>query len=142
MKISAVLCARNDNYGGNLIEKFTFCLNSMVTTFDEVWYIDWNSDGQSLLYEILPNIIKTGKLHHIVIPPESAKEMTAFDPYAAKCCDTLARNIGLSRSTGDWLVSTNIDIIAPAREYFEKRINELILIRFIRFLAVILLLKS
>lgn len=125
MKLSAVICSRNDNYGGNLIERSTFCLNSMVDTFDEVWYIDWNSDTQSLLYEIWPNLLKVGKIRHIVIPPETAQVMTRFDPDAQKCCEVLARNIGIRRATGAWIISTNIDIIAPKREIIDKKIETL-----------------
>jgi hypothetical protein len=83
----------------------------MVESFDEVWYIDWNSDTRSLLYDI--DIQKTGKLHHIVITPEIAKELTKYDPEAEKCCEVLARNIGIKRATGDWIISTNIDILTP-----------------------------
>jgi len=36
MKLSAVICSRNDNYGGNLIERATYCFNSMVDCMDEV----------------------------------------------------------------------------------------------------------
>jgi hypothetical protein len=121
MKISAVICSRNDNYGGNLIERSTFCLNSMVTTFDEVWYIDWNSETQSLLYEILPNLLTTGKIKHIIIPPEYASLMTKYDPHAQKVCEVLARNIGIRRTTGDWIVSTNIDIVAPDRDLLNTK---------------------
>ena len=42
-----------------------------------------------------------------------------------KCCEVLARNLGLRRATGDWLVSTNIDIIAPKREDLLKTIEGL-----------------
>lgn len=123
MKITAVICSRNDNYGGNLNGRATFCLNSMVETFDEIFYIDWNSPTQSLLYEIWPNLLKTGKIKHIQITPEVAEVMTKYDPDAQKCCEVLARNIGLRRASGDWIVSTNIDIIAPKRELIEERIQ-------------------
>jgi hypothetical protein len=116
MKTTAVICSRNDNYGGNLIERSTFCLNSMILTFDEVIYVDWNSSEHSLIREIEPNLIKNGNLKHICIPPETVEIMTGYDPDAQKCCEVLARNIGLRRASGDWIVSTNIDIIAPKRE--------------------------
>lgn len=125
MKLTAIICSRNDNYGGNLIERSTFCLNSMVDTFDEVWYIDWNSEKQSLIYEIWPNLLKTGKLKHVVIPPDVAQIMTNYDPHAQKCCEVLARNIGLRRADGDWLISTNIDIIAPKRDVLNEKISHL-----------------
>jgi hypothetical protein len=125
MKISAVIVSRNDNYGGNLIERASYCFNSMIDTFDEVYYIDWNSDTQSLLYEVKNNIQFKRNFHHIVIEPTIAKILTGYDAEAQKCCEVLGRNIGLRRSTGDWIVSTNIDIIAPKRDELIKTFESL-----------------
>lgn len=125
MKLSAVVVSRNDNYGGNLADRATYCLNSLIDTFDEVFYIDWNSPTHSLLYDIEDRLIKKGNLKHIVIPPDVASMLTNNDPQAQVCCETLARNIGIRRATGDYIVSTNIDVIAPRRDHLEKAINEL-----------------
>ncbi len=123
MKISAVIVSRNDNYGGNLIERASYCFNSMIDTFDEVFYIDWNSPTQSLLEEVKSNVKFKGNFKHIVIDPEHASLLTNHDPHAQKCCEVLGRNIGIRRSTGDWIVSTNIDIIAPKRSELENTFN-------------------
>tara|TARA_R110002049_G_scaffold159593_3_gene324584 strand:+ start:1902 stop:2786 length:885 start_codon:yes stop_codon:yes gene_type:complete len=123
MKISAVIFARNDNYGGNLKERATYCFNSAIDTYDEVIYVDWNSETHSLLYEVQDNINFKGNFKHIVIPPSAAHSLTNGDPNAQKCCEVLARNIGLRRATGDWLVSTNIDIIHPKRDELEEFLN-------------------
>ena len=125
MKISAVIVSRNDNYGGYLNERAIYCLNSAIETYDEVFYIDWNSDTHSLLYDIKDDLITKGNLKHIVITPEIAQILTNNDPDAQVCCEVLGRNIGLRRATGDWLVSTNIDVIAPKRDELEKTINNL-----------------
>ena len=123
MKISAVIVSRNDNYGGNLVERATYCINSAINTYDEVFYIDWNSPKKSLLYELKDNIKFKGNLHHYVINPEMASLLTNYDTNAQVCCETLARNIGIRRATGDWTVSTNIDVIQPIREELESLIN-------------------
>ncbi len=125
MKLSAVIVSRNDNYGGNLIERSSYCFNSMIDTFDEVFYIDWNSETKSLLNEVKQNIQFKGNFHHIVIEPKIAKMLTNFDAEAQKCCEVLGRNIGIRRATGDWIVSTNIDIIEPRRKDHEDTINQL-----------------
>ena len=53
MKLSAVVVARNDNYGGDLNDRATYCLNSLIDTFDEVILVDWNSpDNHPLLWDI------------------------------------------------------------------------------------------
>ena len=69
MKTSAVIVSRNDNYGGHLNERATYAINSAIDSFDEVFYIDWNSDNGSMLYEIEKDLQLKGNLKHIVIPP-------------------------------------------------------------------------
>jgi len=125
MKISAVIVSRNDNYGGHLNERATYCLNSAIDTYDEVFYIDWNSPEGSLLDDIKSNIDFKGNLKHIIIAPEVASILTDHNPEAQKCCEVLARNIGLRRMTSAWLISTNIDIIHPKRDELEKTLNQI-----------------
>ena len=124
MKISAVVVGRNDNYGGHLAERATYSFNSAIETYDEVFYIDWNSDTHSLFYDIKDNLNFKGNFHHIVISPENASILTGNDPDAQKVCEVLARNIGLARAKGDYLLSTNIDIIHPKREELEAVLKE------------------
>jgi len=116
MKISAIMVSRNDNYGCHLCERATYALNSAIATYDEVIYVDWNSDAHSLLSDIKDNLQLKGNLKHFVISPAAAAQLTKFDPDAQKCCEVLARNIGIRRAEGDWILSTNIDIIHPKRE--------------------------
>lgn len=123
MKISAVIVSRNDGYGGHLNERATYCFNSAIDTYDEVIYVDWNSETHSLLYDIKDNIKFKGNFKHIIITPEIASVLTNNDPNAQKCCEVLGRNIGLRRATGDWLISTNIDIIHPKRDELENILN-------------------
>ena len=123
MKLSAVVGARNDDYGGNLATRATFCLLSLIDTFDEVWYIDWGSETHSLLYEIIDDLPKTGKLRHVVIPPDAVGAMTHYDINAQRFCEVLARNIGIRRATGDWLLSTNIDVICPSRDNLDEALS-------------------
>jgi hypothetical protein len=124
MKISAIIVSRNDNYGGHLNERAIYAINSALSAYDEVIYVDWNSETHSLLYDIKDNLQLKGNLKHFVIPPEVASILTNNDPQAQKCCEVLARNIGIRRATGDYIISTNIDIIHPKREDVEKVIND------------------
>lgn len=124
MKLTAVIISRNDNYGGHLNERATYAINSAINTYDEVFYVDWNSPTHSLLWDIQDNLQLKGNLKHFVIPPSAATQLTGYDSQAQLCCEVLARNIGIRRATGDYIVSTNIDIIHPKREDIEKIINE------------------
>lgn len=124
MRLSAVVIGRNDNYGGRLNERATYCLNTLLDTFDEVVYVDWNSPDKPLTDEI-----------SITVNPERLKVVTVSaaqcqkllgEKYssAQKCCAVYARNVGVRRATGDIIVSTNIDIIPPRREYLDILIKE------------------
>lgn len=119
MTITAVVVSRNDNYGYTLNERASYCLNSLCNTFDEVFYIDWNSQNKSLIEELKDNLNMTNKLKYIVINPELANELTEGNN-AQGVCEVLARNVGICRATSEWIVSTNIDIILSYRKYFEN----------------------
>jgi hypothetical protein len=123
MKISAIIISRNDNYGGYLNERATYAINSAINTYDEVIYVDWNSPTHSLLWDIKDNLQLKGNLKHFVIPPDAAKVLTNYNEHAQLCCEVLARNIGIRRTIGDYIISTNIDIIHPKREDIESIIN-------------------
>jgi hypothetical protein len=62
---------------------------------------------------------KTGKIKHIIIPPDIANQLIA-DPNAFQVNETLTRNIGMRRAESEWIVNTNIDIIPPSREELVK----------------------
>jgi hypothetical protein len=117
MKTAVILFSRNDGYKED--DRVVTCINSMVETFDEVWYIDWNSpeDKGSLLWKLEDRITKQGKIKHIVIPPNIASQLTPAD--ASVVNGQIPPNLVFRRTDADWIVNTTIDIIAPKREIFE-----------------------
>jgi len=75
MKVSAVCCGRNDNYGGFLNERATYAFNAMLKSFDEVVYVDWNTEtGKNILTDglVLEN---RDKLKTIKVTPEMVKDV-------------------------------------------------------------------
>lgn len=122
MKIASVVCGRNDGYKD--FERGIIHFNSMLGTFDEVNYVDWNSPTGSYLWEIEDKIEKTGKIKHFIIPPQIVDKII-LDPTAQKCNEAISRNIAIRRSNADWIVSTNIDIIPPSRKELEDLISTL-----------------
>ena len=121
MKISAAVVNRNDGYKD--FERGIIHFKSMLDTFDEVNYVDWNSPKSSFFWEVKDKLPKSGKLKHFYIPPSIAK---LFGPYnAQKCNEAISRNIAIRRSKADWIVSTNIDIIPPKRKDLDKLIKTL-----------------
>lgn len=124
MKTAALLNCRNDGYKEN--ERFIVCMNSMLETFDEVWYCDWNSphDKGSMLWKLQDYIPKTGKIRHFVISEDVANIITNNDPKIGKFSYILPQNILIRRCQADWIVSTAMDIIAPKKEYLDNFIQQ------------------
>jgi len=122
MKLGVVVVNRNDGYKD--YERGIIHFQSMLETFDEINYIDWNSPNGSFLWDIKDKLPKTGKIKHFIFTPDIVKQLIPY-PDASKCNETLSRNIAIRRSQSDWIVSTSIDIIPPKREDLINVINNL-----------------
>ena len=118
MKVSAVCCGRNDNYGGFLNERATYSFNSMLKAFDEVIYVDWNTDSDKNVLTDDLKLENRDKLKVIKVTPEMVNDVIGDEP-AQKMCEVMARNVGIRRATGDIIVNTNVDIICPPKEQLQ-----------------------
>jgi len=110
-KTAVILFGRNDGYKEK--ERFLVHINTMLETFDEIVYIDWNSETHSFFYDIKDDLPQTNRIKHYVIPPEYASLMTAHDPQSQECSTPLAINIGLRRTDAEWVTISTTDIIPP-----------------------------
>ena len=119
-----VLGCRNDGYKED--DRIVVCLTSMVETFDEVLFCDWNSpsDKGPLLWKLKDQIPKTGKIKHFIIPEETVNIITGGDDKISPYAFILAQNILLRRCTTDWITSTAMDIVAPKKEYLDNFISK------------------
>lgn len=117
MKTAALFSGRNDGYKED--ERTIVVIKSMLKTFDEVWFLDWNSpkDKLPVLWDIEDRIPKTKRLKHIIVPPNIVSQLTNNDPKTKDgMVGALCINIMLRRIDADWIVSTNGDIIPPSKE--------------------------
>ena len=111
MKTSVVILTKNDNYGKNLNHRAKMCINSMVENFDEVVVVDWKTrNGQSLLSNIINEVPHIGKIKSIQVSSELLKEKYPHF-YRWNILEAVGRNVGIRRATGDWIASSNIDIV-------------------------------
>ena len=85
MKTAAVLVCRNDDYKED--ERILVCIKSMLETFDEVWFVDWNSpeDKGPLLWKLRDQIPHNKQIKHFVIDPQSAKLLVGENPKIQPC---------------------------------------------------------
>jgi hypothetical protein len=108
--ISIVLIGKNDDYGGNLKHRFKHCLLNLIEEFSEIIYVDWNSDGKSLIEEIGEEIPSCNKINAYIVTSEDIRtETPEYSNYSI--VEVVARNIGIRRATKDWILVTNIDIL-------------------------------
>lgn len=119
-KTAILLGCRNDNYKED--ERIVTCLTSMIETFDEVWFCDWNSPEAKgpLLWKLKDQLPQTGKLRHFVITEDVAKLLTHNNPNVSPFNGVLSQNIMLKRCEADWIVCSTMDIIAPKKEYLNN----------------------
>jgi hypothetical protein len=119
MTTAAVLGGRNDGYKED--ERIIACLNSMVETFDQVLFCDWNSPSETgpLLWKLKDYIPKTGKIKHFIIDEHTVNTLTNNDKKISPYSFMLAHNLMIRRCDADWITSTVMDVIAPKKEYMD-----------------------
>lgn len=121
MKTSVITFSRNDGYKEK--ERVAIHLNTLLDTFDEVNYVDWNSPNHSLLYDVMDLVPKTGRIKHFVIPPSIHQMYTDSIPNFPKCFGPISFNLALRRTDADWIVSTTTDNIPPTKEELHRIIK-------------------
>jgi len=121
---AVVLGCRNDGYKEDA--RVVACLNSMIDTFDEVWFCDWNSPAENgpLLWKLKDQITQAGKVRHFVIDEKSAKILTNYNDKVSPYAFILAQNLMIRRCNADWITSTAMDIVAPSKENLDAFISK------------------
>jgi hypothetical protein len=112
MKKSVILTSKNDNYGGNLHHRATMCLTSLIEHHDEVIFVDWKTkNNDSIINSIRDKLSHQKKLKSIQVSKQFLQEKY---PNISKynIIESIGRNIGIRRAEGDYIISTNIDIIS------------------------------
>lgn len=112
MKTTAILVSRNDNYGGNLQKRTTMSLSSLIENHDEVIFVEWKvKNGDSLIETIKNKIPNQKKLKHIKVSKEFLESKY---PQIARytIIESIGRNVAIRRAESEYIISTNIDIVA------------------------------
>ncbi|MBN2240374.1 MAG: hypothetical protein JW712_11425 [Dehalococcoidales bacterium] len=118
--ISFVIVGRNDNYGGNFLDRLQVYINvlhALAVKYrlpSEIIVVDWNPPHENLHLSEAIRIPERGAaegvyLRFIEVPPEvhrtflNSEKMMLYE-YAGK-------NVGIRRALGSYIVATNPDII-------------------------------
>jgi len=112
MKKSVILTSRNDNYGGNLHQRTTMGITSLIENHDEVIFVDWKTkNGEGVISNIKHKLPHTKKLKSIQVSNEFLIEKYPhFANYTI--IESIGRNIAIRRAENEYIVSTNIDIVS------------------------------
>lgn len=115
--ISFVVVGRNDDYGHrflyrfqNFIDNLTYLCNKYRLD-SELIIVDWNppKDKNNLIKEL--NFRKEGclKIRSIEVPPQTHNTLEKSDKFPL--FEYIGKNVGIQRAKGDFILSTNPDII-------------------------------
>ena len=114
--ISIIYYARNDEHGGNFLKRLKASFYTNIYLLEknkidsEIIMVDYNTpDNEQKLYEVLHiNKLKYVKIRYIIVPPSFHKQ---FNGNKKLPMNFNARNIGIRRSKGDFILSTCSDVI-------------------------------
>lgn len=116
MDLSIVLGGRDDNYGENFIERLNQALTTNIKNLDqtdldyEIIVVDFNPIDKKYLHNnsILKEALSNPRVRNIVVDPSVSEEE---DLSPRTYYEYFAKNVGAKRSNGEFILTTNSDII-------------------------------
>ena len=120
--ISVVVAARNDNHGENMLGRMQASLGSWIRQAQryhipsEIVVVEWNPPaGCEPLKEALqwPESIAPCAVRFVQVPPEVHASIP--NAGAIHLHQMIAKNVGIRRARGRFILATNIDIIFSAK---------------------------
>jgi hypothetical protein len=116
--LSVVATARNDNHGGNLLDRMQVFVNAWInqckkhSLASELILVEWNPPpDKPKLTEALRWPGDTGpcRVRIIEVPPELHQRYR--HAAALPLYQMIAKNVGIRRARGEFIVATNIDVV-------------------------------
>lgn len=116
--LSVVVTTRNDNHGGNLLKRTQCFLNGLYMQAKrhsvslEIVVVEWNPpQDRPLLNEVLtrPPADCPVSVRYIVVPDEIHGTYKMAD--ALPLFQMIAKNVGIRRAKGQFVLCTNIDLL-------------------------------
>lgn len=125
--LSIVVVSRNDNHGKNMLKRMQYSIYTNIEIFEklgiEVEYIviDYNTDKKEKLKDLFTfKNSKFVKVKFIEIPPSFHEQFKDYEKLPVN--NMVARNIGIRRAKGEFVLATGIDIIF-SKELVKKMEN-------------------
>lgn len=115
--ISFVVCARNDNYGGNFLRRMQVFINSLAEAVDknriesELIIVEWNPpEKEKRLKDVLVRPETDFLVIRIIeVPRKVHKRFRNSDKMPI--FEYIAKNVGVRRALGEFVIATNPDLL-------------------------------
>jgi len=116
--LSIVVASRNDNHGGNLIQRMQIFINGLAAQCEqhqldaELVIVEWNPpDAKPKLHDALvwPQNLKYLKTRIIEVSP--GIHQTFVHAESLPLFQMIGKNAGIRRAKGEFILATNIDVL-------------------------------
>ena len=116
--LSIVVTSRNDNHGGDLNKRMRIFMRSLIYQCNkfkvnaELVVVEWNPPkDRKLLHKIMPSTNEKDflSIRYIIVPPDIHSTFKHSD--VLPIYQMIAKNVGIRRSQGEFILCTNIDLI-------------------------------
>ena len=116
--LSVVVVSRNDDHGGNPLQRTQLCINSLYEQCNryqlpaELMVVDWNPPpDRPGLAEVIqwPADRRFIRTRVITVPPEFHRSLPHSDNL--QLFQMIGKNVGIRRARGEYVLATNIDIL-------------------------------
>jgi hypothetical protein len=119
--ISVVIAARNDNHGGNMLRRMQAFFDAWLGqskrygVSSEIVVVEWNppQDRPRLIDAMeWPSDPHPCQVRFVEVPPETHRRFPHAD--AVPLHQMIAKNVGIRRARGEFVLATNLDIVFSA----------------------------
>ncbi len=117
--LSIIIVGRNDNYGGDFLQRTKMCFTTLADLCQkhrlatEVIMVEWNPPGNRPFFKEVfqewPISNDYCTLRIIQVPPDLHRNLP--NPGKLPLFEYLGKNVGICRAKGEYVLSTNPDII-------------------------------
>jgi hypothetical protein len=116
LKLSIVMCASNESYGGNFLGRMQQCVNTIFEGAakhgldGELVVVEWGPPLDRPTLDKAINWTGASIPTRIIRVPKTLVEAIP-NPHQVKFFEPWAKNVGIRRAKGDWVLTTNADIL-------------------------------
>ncbi len=112
------MVSRNDGYGENLLHRMQTCIDSIVTLADrhevptEILLVEWNPPAETARFEDVldwPEQSIYADIDILTVPPEIHSTISGSEDLPL--FEYIGKNVGIRRADGEFVLSTNPDLI-------------------------------